>query len=162
MRNIIFILLLGVVNSSIAQSFKFSNKNLEIIVNSHFQNDTVLLSTIELKNISSSLIYLPKGGYSELIFFPNNNEVLLDLTNSKIGKGNPHYYQSIVNLDLLEPNKSIVITIPYKRSKDNSIRVNFVYEYLVATKSIKDNCLKANDFIKRTEKLNINYSLCFD
>ncbi|MBW7867009.1 MAG: hypothetical protein H3C31_01655 [Brumimicrobium sp.] len=162
MKNIILILLLVVANNSIAQSYVFSNKNLQIEINSHFQNDSILFSKIEIKNISNSLIYIPKGGYTALSFFPSNNEVLLDLTNSKIGKGNPHYYQSFVNLDILEPNNSIFIEISYKTIKEHSKRINFIYEYIVATKKLKGNNIKATDFIKKANKLNCNYSLCFD
>jgi len=162
MKNLIFILFLGIINNSIAQSFKFSNKNIEITINTYFQNDTILVSKIEVKNISNSLVYLPKGGYTELNFFPNNDEILLDCTNSKIGKGNPHYYQSLVSLDQLEPSKSIFIVIPYKSKKDNSKRINFIYEYIVAAKPMKTNSLKAIDFINKADRLNLYYSLCFD
>ena len=157
MKKLTFILILSISTKIFSQSFEYNDNKIEIKINSYFQNDSTLISIFEIKNISKSLIYLPKGGYTELFLFPLNNEVLLDLTNSKIGYGNGHYYQTYVDLDLLEPNKIFSFTIPYKTNSEKYKNIILRYEYLLSANKIKNKKMIAYKYVKHIDKIKIKY-----
>lgn len=142
-----------------SQTTEFSNKNIEIKIDSYYQNDSTIINQFEVKNISKKYIYLPKGGFTSLVAFPLNNDVLLDLTDSKMGKGNANYFQSYVNLDILEPNKTIYFKVIYKTIFEKNKTIQFIYEYLVVNKKLENNRMIAYNYIKWVDKIKLKYTL---
>ncbi len=160
MKTYIFIIFFGILNyCSTAQSVVFSNKDLQLVLNTTYLNDSVLVSIIEVKNLSNSYIYLPKDGYLPPNFFPTN-KTILDFTNSKLGKGNPHYYSSTIMLDILKPKESLTFTYKYTTKYSSCQAIEFIYEYIIVNKTIKDNKLTAKKYLRLLEKINLTFNIC--
>lgn len=160
MKIYIFIIFFGILNyCSSAQSIVFSNKDLQIVLNTTYLNDSVLVNIIEVKNLSNSYIYLTKDGYLQPNFFPTN-KTILDFTNSKLGKGNPHYYSSTIMLDVLMPNESLTFTYKYTTKYSSCKAIEFIYEYIVANKKIKSKKLAARKYLNQLEKIELTFNIC--